>query len=292
MHAYDKQGNPVYEVPTKPGAKNPTRPTEVRDMIALDLVPSVTEVDKAICKNTFLDKWLREQIGLWAYENRPEPDESAEEYAARAMQGGSEKGFKAADKGTLIHDAIEHYLINGEWPDCDISIHGYFTYAERFISDHFDRFIAAEKAIASVELGVGGKVDCVADSHIGDGEPRRTIFDWKTQDVKWKKLKAGPVKNPAFYDSWPRQLALYSAMDFLDRTGGMESHFALLIANHPEEVIGNLPRIVSVVIDSNEPCDFTYKVWSRDEQMKALGQMLCFVRAFHALKFKPKGCVL
>ena len=75
MHFYDKTGNPVYEVATGAKAKNPTRPTSVKDAIAMDLVPSVTEIDKAICKNAGLDLWIKGQVAKWCWDNPPDYEE-------------------------------------------------------------------------------------------------------------------------------------------------------------------------------------------------------------------------
>ena len=55
-------------------------------------------------------------------------------------------------------------------------------------------------------------------------------------------------KKPAFYDSWARQLAFYCVARAKE-TG----------------TFPNLPMAVSVVIDSNEPCQPFVKEWTVDE---------------------------
>ena len=297
MHFYSKDNKPVYEVATGPKAKNPTRPTAVKDAIALDLVPSVTEIDKAICKNEGLDLWIKGQIAKWCYDNPSSMfSHTEEDYIELALKGGSEKGRLAMDKGTLIHDALEHYLLHGSWGDAPIHIHPWFPYAEKFVNENIKAVYQAEKAVASTELGVGGKMDLVCEFNHGIGS-LKTVLDWKTQDVKIKKLKRGDEKDPKFYDSWIRQLALYSLMEFLEGLPDWaKAYFISTIKSDSssliESTVRGLPRIVSVVIDSNEPCDFFVKVWSNDEILTGLNQALANLHAWHMLYFKPKGCII
>jgi hypothetical protein len=48
MHAYTRDGTAVHYQATKPGAKNPTRPTSLKDIREQRLLPSVTEYTKML----------------------------------------------------------------------------------------------------------------------------------------------------------------------------------------------------------------------------------------------------
>src|SRR5436190_1523223 len=73
------------------------------------LYPSVTTIDKAVFKNEFLDKWLRDQILIAAGQNPRMPHQSEKDYAQYIYDISQEKSKAASLFGKAVHDACEHY---------------------------------------------------------------------------------------------------------------------------------------------------------------------------------------
>ncbi len=118
------------------------------------LYPSVTNIDKAVFKNEFLDNWKLEQIVLAAVEHPKQPHEDAESYSNRLYQLSLDKPRDAADFGTKIHDAIEGY------PSCPSEeLKPWF---DRYAEWHQENVLsveASEKIMVDHDIGVAGKCD-------------------------------------------------------------------------------------------------------------------------------------
>ncbi len=115
QHWYDKQGNPVYEVPmtTKAGM----RPTKITDAVKLGLVPSWTLIGNCVAKPGLNAYW--ENMLLDSALTLPEiKGENADARKKRIREDAKEHSRKAREQGTDLHKAIEDYIrgnCNGQW---------------------------------------------------------------------------------------------------------------------------------------------------------------------------------
>jgi len=105
-HWYGRDGSPCYTIIGKNGNE---RPTTLRDARTLLLVPSVTTVIKCAAAPG-LERWKQEQV-LYAALTLPKIDgEPEKDYLARIMRDAGERAKQAAERGTIIHAAIQgHY---------------------------------------------------------------------------------------------------------------------------------------------------------------------------------------
>ena len=115
-HWYTIWGEAAHTQPTKSKtAKNPTRPTTIRDAKALKLLPSVSGILKVI-NNPALERWKFSEIVRACYENPPdimedlESRESLDDYTKRILDMAFNVATDAADLGTRIHANIEAVL--------------------------------------------------------------------------------------------------------------------------------------------------------------------------------------
>src|SRR5690554_5484950 len=239
-HWYNELGEACHTQPTKPGAKNPTRPTSIKDARQQNLRPSVTTVLKIRHNQALVDWMVRVSIqaALTAYRR---PGEEDWKFHRRIAYEGMEKGRTASDFGTKMHDYIEKWNLDhsfrvpaGEDPLYVQILESWIDYSER---NHIS-ILSAERRIACRPLGLAGTVDVVAeDKNIG-----LSIEDMKSQDVKPNR-KGGP-KEARFYPSFGWQLALYARM-------------VRIVDGLSED-----PAIVSHVLDSNGEVPLTTKVFT------------------------------
>lgn len=292
MHFYDKTGKPVYEVPTKTGGM---KPTDIKYAIEHDLYPSVTEVDKAVFVNEGLNIWIKGEIATWCYNNPPENSMELQDYLALAMKGGREKSVEAMDFGTILHDSVENRLITGSWEGCTEEVSPWIPYAEDFIAKHIVSIHATERPVTCIPLGIGGKIDFIGTIRDESGNEMDSILDWKTQGIKSKTTKSrGTEKDPKFYDSWIRQLAMYSAMVGWQDSDNPQEYAEMCIQSN-EFLIQKMRNCVSVCIDSKEPSPFYLKIWDKENQSWGLTAAIQAVRLWYILKMKnhrPEGLIL
>jgi len=229
-HYYDCKGEPA-----------PKHDADLRAARKEGLYPSVTTIDKAVFKNDFLDKWKLEQVVIAAAKTFKQPHESDKDYMQRVYEMSLEKANTAADFGKEIHDAIEHYP---QMP-LDTKLHPWLEKFGVWKEAHVESHLHNEKILFDHDLGIAGRCDNISVGR-GPFDGHTILPDYKTQDVK--KDEKGR-KTPAFYESWPRQLAFY-AVCFAKETG-----------TFPDR----LPTCISLVIDSNEPDSTFMKVWTDEE---------------------------
>ncbi len=219
------------------------------DARKFNLFPSPTSIEKDVRANPMLARWLKNELTKAFINNPRMPAESDDDYAARILKLSDRKRDKAADRGTRIHKAIEN---NGT---TDPEIHPFYDKYRIWEMEHIDETYHSEFMIADPRIGVAGTVDRV----VNHGRYGLCIMDFKTQNVRDGKA--------AFYESFPRQLSFYAGA------------YALKY-NH-----GVLPRILSLVIDANEPSAPQEKLYTPEEQAQSYKEFLC-----HAwLWFSSKG---
>lgn len=107
-HWYDREGKACHTQPTKKGAKNATRPTNITDARAQGLFPSITTI-MGVVDNPALNRWKNSRIVEWCFKASPGPEETLEQYTATALDKAFDEVADAADLGTDTHANIEAY---------------------------------------------------------------------------------------------------------------------------------------------------------------------------------------
>src|SRR3990167_8323526 len=167
-HWYDREGNPVYEVPRADGKG--MRPATLADARKLNLFPGVTGIINCAAKPG-LERWKVIQ-GILSALTLPEIEgEPLDVFAERAMKDSQEQARKAAEKGTAIHAAIERFYASRS---VDVDTLVYVNGVEKEIGQKYPNQFAwlAEKSFAS-DWGYGCKVDLVSPE---------VIIDFKTKE--------------------------------------------------------------------------------------------------------------
>lgn len=235
-HWYFYDGLPCYEVLRGDGTGY--RVPTLRDAKKLNLVPSVTSIMKVLYKPQ-LERWKQEQLLLAALTTPKIEGEREYEYINRIIEDSRAEGMSAADFGTHIHSLIEWYCKASYLgddtaeidflPDDKLYLHGWKEWAKKV---EF-RPELVEFSFANLELGCGGKIDC-----LGEIEGRRCWIDWKTQKTK-SNIALGTETPITFYHEWRTQLSAYSrGMSWTD-----------------------VKDICSVAISSTEPGRVEHKFW-------------------------------
>jgi hypothetical protein len=232
-HWYDANGSPQHDADLRTARKE-------------KLFPSITTIDKASFPNPILEQWKMNEALVAAAQNARQPDEPEDVYAQRIYDLSLRKSIEAAEFGTALHDAIEHYP---QLP-LDTKLMPWFDKFVQYWEAKVDSTVASELVVTDKDIGVAGRLDRIV--LLKDG--RRAVVDYKTQRVRSNKKGK---KEPAFYDSWARQLAFYAVCD-AKSNGAFPA----------------IPTCLSVVIDSNEGGLVYDKEWSHDEIVNAYDQFL------------------
>ena len=231
-HWYLRDGTPFHEIAKKDGTGN--RPVTLADARKVMALPSVTNVLGVLAKPG-LDAWKIEQ-GIMAALTLPRTqDEPLDAFAHRVVADMGEQVEKAADFGTAIHNACEVYARNKELPTDPKLLQHLRAWCDWFDAN-VERVGSIETVFVHHEYGYAGRVDMVAMLR-GIGW---AVVDFKTQKVK-RSAKGEP--KPAFYETWPLQLAAYQQA---------------ILSNSAKD----LSALVSVVIDSAQPGPVHIHKWS------------------------------
>lgn len=255
-HWYLRDGRPFYEVAKSDGSgKRPATLADARKVLAL---PSVTNVLGVLAKPG-LEAWKIEQ-GITAALTLPRlPDEPLDVFARRVVADMGAQVEKAADFGTAIHSACEVYALSREEPR-DEELLRFFQPWQRWFDENVERVDSIEQVFVHPALGYAGRVDMVALLR-GIG--------WCVVDFKTQKVKRGPRGvRPAFYETWPLQLAAYQQAMASSTTK-------------------RAPRLVSVVIDSAEPGPVHVKAW--DEPLEYFRYFLAALTLWRYVKAYDPG---
>lgn len=230
-HWYLRNGQPFHEVEKKDGTgKRPVTLADARKVLAL---PSVTNVLGIIAKPG-LESWKVEQ-GIMAALTLPrQADEPLDAFARRVVADMSAQVEKAAEFGTAIHGACELYAAEKVLPE-DPALAPFLEGWRAWFDTQVERVECLERVVVSGALGYAGRVDMIA---------KLRGIGWAVVDFKTQKVRRGPrgEGRPAFYESWPLQLAAYRQA-WLETSG--------------KEVAA----LASVVIDSSAPGPVHVRVW-------------------------------
>ena len=238
-HWYLRDGRAFHEIAKKDGSGN--RPVTLADARKVLAFPSVTNVLGVLAKPT-LEAWKIEQGILSALTLPRQPGEELGAFAHRVVADMGEQVVKAADFGSAIHAACEVYALNKQLPE-DIRLLAFMDDWVRWFDTNVERVASIEQVFVNHEHGYAGRVDMVALlRNIG-----WTVVDFKTQKVK-RSAKGEP--KPAFYETWPLQLAGYRQA---------------ILASGAKNVTGT----VSVVIDSAQPGPVHTRMWNGECRMQS-----------------------
>lgn len=105
MHAYDRNGNPVYEVPNV--SKGGVRPTTIADVRKLKLAPSVTEVTGQLDKPALL-QWKVDKVLNEVYTSGVSGDFNF--FKTSVLRSVAKEAEKAPKLGNAIHDEFEQWF--------------------------------------------------------------------------------------------------------------------------------------------------------------------------------------
>ena len=187
-HWYTRDGAPKYTVEAKNGN---LRNTTLADARKMSLVPSVTTIIGCAAKPG-LEAWKLNQMMLASMTLPRAPDEPEDLYVQRVIKDSKEHARAAAQRGTEIHTALEHWydgVMIGNMVEYQMGV------GEEVKNLFGEPKWVAEKSFAC-ELGFGGKLDLYTDE--GDG----IVIDFKTKEF------TDPKKVDA-YDEHLMQLAAY-----------------------------------------------------------------------------------
>lgn len=92
-------------------------------------------------------------------------------------EAANRKTLRATSRGTDMHTLTEHYLRNEELPDVNIPISKILFNIAKPELNKIDNIIVQEQAMYSLQLGIAGTPDCIAEY---DGE--LAIIDFKTSE--------------------------------------------------------------------------------------------------------------
>lgn len=177
-HWYSSSGEPVYEVPRADGKG--LRPATLADARKLGLYPGVTGVINCAAKPG-LERWKREQVLMAALTLPRLDDEPESGWIKRVFQDSEEQAKKAAEKGTQIHAAIEHWFYG---PPIDDELMPFVKATIHAIGERYgaDRKWLPEKSFADPS-GYGCKIDLVSPEVIIDFKTKE--FSDTTKKLAW-----------------------------------------------------------------------------------------------------------
>ena len=210
-HYYTIDGQPRHTQPTKKGAKNPTRPTNIKDAREQKLFPSVTAYTKMLA-SPGLERWKMSKVAETCFAMPPHPGEEMNDYVRNMLEKSKEDGMGAADLGTTIHAAIEGKLKGQDYFDHEVSLSEEKNcMLSELVEPAFSKLeslsiqvTVAETVLVNANQGYAGTTDVVFRSPYGKG-----ILDWKSKRTK--------PEEPIFPgETHPMQLAAYWMAHYQD----------------------------------------------------------------------------
>ena len=185
---YYSDGRPAYTIVGKNGKE---RATTLRDAKALGLYVSTTTVIR-MAHSHGLERWKNEQMMLAALTLPRNPGETDEAFIARVIEDSQTTTRAAADRGTLVHGAIERWLLSGgKEAQGDAQSLVDETY-KACLDVGIDLLNGDPERSFAHNYGYAGKIDWSSSA---------AVVDFKTKGVVDKRTKA--------YDEHLMQLAAY-----------------------------------------------------------------------------------
>lgn len=207
-HWYRPDGTPAYRII---GANGKERPTTLRDARKLGLYPSVTTIMKLAAKPG-LERWKAEQLMMSALTLQQLPGESEQSWIGRVWQDSLQHAASAAERGTLIHGAIEKSYHGQPY---EAEFHGHVKLVREEIKRTFGEVAWEPERSFAHPLGYGGKVDL---------HTKHFLIDIKTKD--------GDLTDVKPYDEHLMQVAAYA-----QGLGLVSPQCAILFVSRQEPVV-------------------------------------------------------
>lgn len=205
QHWYTRDGKARHTQPTKPGAKNPTRPTNIKDAKAQDLLPSVSSYTKMLAAPG-LERWKMGKVAEACFKYPPHPGEDMAEYVRTMLDKSKDEGINAADLGTQIHAAIEAKLKGETYEDSHVEVaEGFGAMISKMVEPAFAKLADLDIHVKHAELVLVNSAEGYAGTT--DVVHQRGILDWKS-----KKTKQDEPIFPS--ETHPMQIAAYYAAHF------------------------------------------------------------------------------
>lgn len=208
-HWYTRTGKPCHKQPTKKGAANKTRPTNISDAKKQKLLPSVSGITKMM-SSFGLEIHKMKEVAKACFNSPAYGGEEIDTYVNAMLERAGEDAGQAADLGTIVHKAIEDFFSGVGYEDGEVILsNGFSCHLSDLVNPAIAKFSSlqvdvsfSEKVLVNLEHGYAGTTDIIwrSDSQVG-------ILDWKS-----KRTKPGePVKT---IDSHPMQIAAYIAAHY------------------------------------------------------------------------------
>ena len=257
-HWYTRDGKPAHTQPTKKGAKNPFRATNIKDAKEFLLLPSVSAYTKMLAAPG-LERYKMMKVAEACYKSPAHPGEEMAEYVQNMLEKSKEDGMGAADLGTQVHAAIEALLKGNEYEDYEVEVaHGHSCLISKLVEPAFAKIEELGLTIESAEVvlvnnaeGYAGTTDVKHRSAKGKG-----ILDWKS-----KRTKEGEAVIPN--ETHPMQIAAYYVAAFND------SEFTDALC-------------MNVYISTTEPGRVDVVKYDREQLIEAYKDFLCLTRLWRS----------
>lgn len=97
------------------------------------------------------------------------------------FSGIPESVMKAAtERGHKVHEYIEYYIKNGEWPEIELAYQIYIDYFNEWLNKYKPTFLSSELKLISEDLGYKGIIDTIFKYTNDEGKEIICMCDWKT----------------------------------------------------------------------------------------------------------------
>lgn len=247
-HYYDLQGNPHHTVPTKKGAKNATRPTQIKDARENGWLPSVSAKCDMLGK-PWLVRWKCIEAVKLALCRPLIESEDLQEASSQLVDRFLNEAGEAAEIGTRIHAEIENFFVCGAclswvqgYGDSMIAMEPIIDRIEDVLDDNALYPVKSEFVTVNPSLGYAGTVDMLVNCG-----PVSGLADFKS-------TKTTPGKPVTYGDTHPVQLAAYLASEF--HKGSLTPDFSQNFA-------------LNIYISTTEPGRVEAKFWTTEELQAA-----------------------
>lgn len=269
MHAYCAEtGEARHTVKTKPGAKNPERPTTIADLRKNGWFPSVTTVISDIAAPD-LENWRINEHLKAAYESPAIYDETFDDWARAVKERATKSTTDASDFGVEAHAYLDA-AFHAHATQASVRVIQACSQAAYEVRTMGLKEAHTERISVNRAIGYAGTVDL--SGYMVDTEG---MFDIPTipviVDYKTKRTKEG--EKITVPETYPWQLAAYHVSVF----GPQQREL------HP------LARACNIFISSTEPGRVEVRWYTRDEleegweAFKLCHRLFCIRN-----KFKPK----
>lgn len=164
-------------IPDKPGRRYvwppPPEPPE-------KIVPSVTTILDNHAKQDWLVPAAGRRVADYAVDHVLRWEQMPERDAKTLLAGVARREWdRKANKGTVVHNAVDAYLDGMPTVDLDENLLPYITGALAFLQDHARRVVHHEAVVYNLKYDYAGRVDAICDMVGGS----LAIVDWKTGKV-------------------------------------------------------------------------------------------------------------